>query len=67
MFEFPEGSVERRWARSELLSRAIHAREEGQSFYGWMEGEDQGLIDAVSQRDLDAIFELVWNGRFRFR
>lgn len=59
----PEGSDERRWARSTLLDNAYAARRRGDSYDGWLEGERQTLVDAVSQRDLDAIFGIVWKSK----
>lgn len=56
----PEGSDKRRRARMLLLEHARNAREQGCSFDGWCERENQSLIDMVTQRDLDSIFHLTW-------
>ena len=63
MAESSEGSE--RHARMLLLGRAEQARRQGASFDGWQEHESQHLLDAVSQRDLDSIRELVWTKPLR--
>ena len=63
MIEAAEGSDARRWARAALVSHACNAKKQGASFDGWLEREEQTLIDAISQRDLDAIFYLVWKSK----
>jgi len=60
MMAADEGSEERRMARAILCEGARNAHKEGCSFDGWQEREDPVLIDAVSERDLDAIFNLIW-------
>lgn len=59
----PEGSDERRWARSVLFDNAQRARRRGDSFDGWLEGERQTTIDTVTQKDLDVIFQIVWKAK----
>lgn len=61
--EAAEGSLERRVARAKLIDRAAEAKRAHKSFDWWCEHEDQSLIDAVSQRDMDAIFYLVWKSK----
>lgn len=61
----PEGSDARRHARMVLAENARQAQRQGASFDGWLERERQTLIDAVSQRDLDAIFHLTWQRKRR--
>jgi hypothetical protein len=61
----PEGSDERRWARMALHEHARNAFKQGASFDGWLEREHQPLIDAVTERDLEAIFQLVWKPKKR--
>lgn len=61
----PEGSDERRHARMQLCEHARNAFKQGASFDGWQERESQALLDAVTQRDLDAIFALTWKKRRR--
>lgn len=57
----PEGSLERRWSRRCLMDGARAAKKEGKSYYGWLENEDQGLLDSVPQIDIDHIYFLVWH------
>lgn len=42
------------------MRNASEACQDGKSYYGWLEGEDQRLIDCVEPRDLDAIFAMTW-------
>lgn len=66
--EQPEGSGRRRWARSNLLSAAVEAREAGVSFRDWVDRvADQADLDDVSNKDLDTIFEMVWENGFVWR
>lgn len=46
-----------------MLRSAEDARARGKSFREWEESEDQSFLDAVSQQDMDAIFNLVWQGK----
>jgi hypothetical protein len=48
-----------------LMLRAEQAQKSGSSFDGWLEHEAQHLVDAVTQGDLDAIFNLVWKKKLR--
>jgi hypothetical protein len=63
----PEGSVDRKNARAVLFSRARLAFFQGSSFYTFVDREDQNLIDALSPKDLDAIFQLIWKGKFSIK
>ncbi len=60
----PEGSDERRLARMQLLENASVACL-SLSFDAWLESEKQALIDAVTERDLESIFQLTWRKRRR--
>lgn len=59
----PEGSDALRWTRMALIVRAEKAFNKGYSFDGWLENENHSLLDNVPERDLDAIFHLVWRNR----
>lgn len=61
----PEGSLRRAFARELLLDNAIEAYQSGLSYIDWEETRaDRELLAAVTQRDLDTIFNLVWKGKF---
>jgi len=62
----PEGSERRGDARYALLDTAIMAAMKGLSYYEWILIADQSAIDAVSQKDINVIFRMVWVDGFRW-
>lgn len=56
----PEGSLDRKWARRVLMTSARIAHKEGKSYYKWLEDEDQGILDTVSQKDVESIYAMIW-------
>lgn len=57
----PEGSLDRRWARRTLHVSACQAAHRGCSYYEWILEAPQSELDAVTQKDLDTIFNLAWS------
>lgn len=60
----PEGSSFRKEARSVLFTRAVQAYRQGASFMTFVEREDPELVGLVTEKDLNAIFYLIWKGKF---
>lgn len=63
----PEGSSIRKDARAILFVRAHQAFLQGASFMTFVEREDPELIGLVTEKDLNAIFYLVWKGKFNIK
>jgi len=47
----------------QLCENARNAFKQGVSFDTWQNRESQTLLDAVTERDLNAIFYMVWKKR----
>ena len=63
----PPESSERSAARKTLLERAQEARKAGRSFVDWAENEDKELTGLVTEKDLDALFRVIWGTKKRWR
>lgn len=58
----PEGSFALACARSELLDTAKRAARMGLDRSEWLRDAPQWALDAVSERDVEAVVEMAWRG-----